>query len=127
MENGAIGNDQITVSSKDTDTQSAEPSTCCQPGYARLNYNSRWKPSKSQVAANRWIQIDLRATKRVTGVITQGWSSWVKTLYVLYENPAGSGQMKYIKNDDGSDKVCSILQYNCSVQYPKHIPFFFLN
>ena len=127
MENGAIPDDQITVSSKDTITQSADPSTCCQPGYARLNYNGRWKPNRSQSSAKRWIQIDLRATKIVTGVITQGSGYWVKKIKVMYENPAGSGQIQYIKNDDGSAKVCAIHQSNCCVQCPKTHFILFLN
>ena len=118
MENGAIDDDQISASSSE--------STTTPPRYARLNYNGRWKPSPSEGADQRWIQIDLRATKIVTGVITQGWGHWVQEVKVIYENPAGSGQMQYIKKDDGSDKVCSIHQSNCSVQYPKTHPILFL-
>ena len=119
MENGAIDDDQISASSSiDNDAQ---------PGYARLNYNGRWKPKTSQGADQRWIQIDLRATKIVTGVITQGWGYWVKKVKVMYEHPAGSGQMQYIRHDNGSDKVCAIHQSNCFVQCPKTHFILFLN
>ena len=105
MEDGTITDGQITASSVDTIGQSNFPNVCCRPWYARLNHGTKWRPSRDKTNPNSWIRIDLRENRTVTGLIAQGWSCWVKTLYVKYEHPPGSGQLEYIyeAGDDHSN------------------------
>ena len=108
MQDGTIADDQITASSVDTQWQSADPDKCCSPWFARLNQDTRWQPNRNITGtARRWIKIDLRNRKMVTGIMTQGWGdAWVESVSVQYENPAGSGQLEYVNDEDGTVKVC---------------------
>ncbi|XP_072041671.1 uncharacterized protein [Amphiura filiformis] len=98
MESGDIANSQITVS-----TISSEVAGCCLPRYGRLNYNERWKPALND--RNRWIKIDLLYNYTLTGIIVQGWGSWVKTLSISYEMPPGSGTLVNINDEQGQQKI----------------------
>ena len=95
MESGGITDEQITASSVNSNNTIES--------MARLNHVSRWLPSISDT--NHWINIDLLKNQTVTGLITQGYGNWVASIYVKYEQPVGSGQMRYIRDDEGNIKV----------------------
>ena len=79
MENGRIGNSQITASS----TWSTSLST----KQARLNGFSSW--SARQQDTNQWVQIDLGKEEAVAAIATQGRRNakeWVKTYSVSYSS-----------------------------------------
>ena len=103
MESGGITDEQITASSVNSNNTIES--------MARLNHVSRWLPSISDT--NHWINIDLRKNQTVTGLITQGYGNWVASIYVQYEQPAGSGQLRYIQDDDGNTKVAfNVFQFS---------------
>ena len=104
MESGAIADDQITASSEDYSLKI----TCCRPWHARFNHGTAWRPSRNETNPNRWIRIDFRKNRTVTGLITQGGNAgaaYVKTVYIKYERPAGSGNLQYVSDIAGGIKV----------------------
>ena len=83
-------------------------SKCCRPEFARLDKNKRWRARVDDT--DKWIQIDLINTYTVTGIVIQGYNSWVKTCKVEYEEKDGSGALVYIMDKDRNDKVYIRLQ-----------------
>ena len=102
MENGTIADDQISASSVYIQINPT-PESCCIASFARLNHNTRWRPSRYKT--NHWIRIDLRQNRTVTGLITQGGGHWVKTLYVKYEHPVGTGELQYIMEEENAGET----------------------
>ncbi|XP_078660072.1 uncharacterized protein LOC144904802 [Branchiostoma floridae x Branchiostoma belcheri] len=99
MESGAIADYQLSAS---TNNQYA--------GRARLNYVSSdnnpgaWVPLSGD--QQPWVQVDFRATKKVTGVITQGRQDadqWVKTYMVQFSDDGIS--YRTYKSIDGNDMI----------------------
>ncbi|XP_066304553.1 uncharacterized protein [Branchiostoma lanceolatum] len=99
MEAGTIADYQLSASSNNQ-----------YAGRARLNYISRdnnpggWVPLSGD--GQPWIQVDFRASKKVTGVITQGRQDadqWVKTFTVQFSDDGVS--YRTYKGIDGNDKI----------------------
>ena len=79
MENGRIGDSQITASSTWRTSLSTKQ--------ARLNGFRSWTARKQN--ANQWFQIDLGEEGEVAGIATQGRrnaNQWVKTYSVSYSS-----------------------------------------
>eukprot|EP00058_Branchiostoma_floridae_P019226 XP_002604716.1 hypothetical protein BRAFLDRAFT_80311 [Branchiostoma floridae] len=99
MEAGNIADYQLSASSNNQ-----------YAGRARLNYISSdnnpggWVPLSGD--GQPWVQVDFRATKKVTGVITQGRQDadqWVKTFMVQFSDDGIS--YRTYKGIDGNDKI----------------------
>ena len=99
-----LGMKDRTISDQQISSSSVS-GTCCNPKYARLDNDKRWLSDSSD--NNKWIKIDLINTHIVTGIIVQGWDSWVATLRVKYEDTPGSHNLVHI-TDEGGNAVVSL-------------------
>ena len=106
LESGEIPDDQITASSFGNSGYK-----CCHPSFARLRKDKRWRARQDDT--DKWIQIDLKNTYTVTGIVVQGYTSWVKTCKVKYEEVAGSGVLVYIVDKERKIQVSILTQALC--------------
>ena len=99
LQNGDILNSQITSSS---DGYDPDPN-CCYARFVRLHNNRRWRANVDDL--DKWIKIDLIDNHSVTGIVLQGFISWVKTCKIKYKETTGSGALVYILDTYGNEKV----------------------
>lgn len=100
MQNGMIGNSQITASSYYRRGLSTSQ--------ARLNGPTSWSARRSVV--NQWIQVDLGQEQVVTAIATQGRGNaaqWVKTYSVSY---SADGKIFRSYKSDDTEKVGILVQ-----------------
>ena len=92
MESGAINDNQITASTLNLENP---------PWKGRLNDTGFWRSSHKK--GYPWIQVDLMRSTVVTGIITQGGSSyWVESLQIQFGDSKDT--LMYIF-EDGKSKV----------------------
>uniref|UniRef100_A0A3B3RPT7 ferroxidase n=1 Tax=Paramormyrops kingsleyae TaxID=1676925 RepID=A0A3B3RPT7_9TELE len=80
MEDGRIGNDQITASS----AASSRIHGPWHPWFGRLNAQgaiNAWQAKDNDM--DHWLQVELRDIKKITGIVTQGAKSLWTEMYVM--------------------------------------------
>ena len=103
MENSKIKDSYITASSE-WDANHAAPQ-------ARLNFQAGQGKTGSWSALhnddNQWLQVDLKAKAKLTGIATQGRNAhvqWVTSYKLQYSNDEESFEF-YQQQEDQADKV----------------------
>uniref|UniRef100_W5M0R5 ferroxidase n=1 Tax=Lepisosteus oculatus TaxID=7918 RepID=W5M0R5_LEPOC len=106
MESGDIPNDMITASS----VYSNWLKGMWQPSFARLNNQGNvnaWRAKSNNVF--QWLQVELKETKKITGIITQGAKSLGKEMYVqtysLQYSDNGSSWKMYSDDTQVAEKI----------------------
>lgn len=111
MENGAIGDGQISASSQWNDNHAARQ------GRLQFTQNGRkagsWSSRKND--QNQWLQIDMGDHHKVTGVATQGrdsvkYKQWVTKYQLLFSN--GGVNFQDYKGQGTARKVKQALSTN---------------
>ncbi|XP_022083845.1 uncharacterized protein LOC110975570 [Acanthaster planci] len=101
---GSLGMEDGTISDHQISASSSHSSGCCSAWVARLNGESRWKPDSGD--DNPWIEVDLRKSTVISGLITQGGAGGghVTKYKVAYQSEHSSARV-YVTNGDGTIKV----------------------
>ncbi|CAK8671089.1 unnamed protein product [Clavelina lepadiformis] len=98
VKSGKVQDDEMTASSINS-----HPNHVAHGG--RLDGEKVWFPHSSKYQTpGEWLQVDLRTPTRVTGVVTQGSSSyWVTSFKISFGN--STNHLQVIQDVDGNDMI----------------------